>query len=266
VYATRSRSRIHPETPRVSSHSAIDGAVERRAQLGTPVADGADVEAAQVARDERGDGRPRGHHLGLAAARAADVPHLAQRVAGAQVVEREAELLRQRADAHVPRVDQLPAQLRDLAVGEVAAQREHAAAHALLRVDDPDGDAGLAEPPRGGQPGDAGADDQHAGVARRAAGARHARRGAGVERRQAGRRAGGGEEAAAREGARLGQRLRHLVERRAQLGGGARRERGAHEEGVGRRARHGRRLRRATRDDTGAPAAAARRGGGGAAQ
>jgi hypothetical protein len=58
-------------------------------------------------------------------------------------------------------VDQFTAEFAYLAVGEVAAQAEHASADAFLRLVQLHADAGLAQAPRGRQAGHACADDDY---------------------------------------------------------------------------------------------------------
>src|SRR5690606_30215802 len=111
----------------------------------------------------RGDRAEGLDHLGVGDAPAAEVPEVARdfRVVLLEIVELDAHLAAQGVDGLVPGVDQLAAQLADEVLGEVAAQRPHAAAAPLLPLVEPYADAGLHQPVGAGQAGDAGADHHH---------------------------------------------------------------------------------------------------------
>ena len=88
-----------------------------------------------------------------------------------QIVERQAEALRQFPDGRVAGVDQLAAPLGHLAAGEVARVAEHPPADAARRLVHGGRDVAVGELERAGEPGDAAADDRHRGVAGRRSGA-----------------------------------------------------------------------------------------------
>ena len=81
-----------------------------------------------------------------------------------QVVELEAELLGELADLRVALVDQLPAVLGDLALGEVVAQRPAAAAEPIGGLVEVGAVARLLQPVGAGEAGEAGADDHDPGA------------------------------------------------------------------------------------------------------
>ena len=89
-----------------------------------------------------------------------------------QVVELETELLREVADRVVSLVDQLATVLGELSVCERASQRPAAASDPVGRLVDVGGVAGLLQPVRAGQAGEAGSDDDDARCRRRARGGR----------------------------------------------------------------------------------------------
>jgi hypothetical protein len=116
-------------------------------------------------------------------ARAVEPVRLLAALVRQEVVQREAQLLRELADRGVALVDQLAPALGDLAVVPALAVRPAATAHAgrgLVHLGD---DARLAEPVRGGEPGEARADDDDA--ARGDGGRRLARERTGARDREA---------------------------------------------------------------------------------
>ena len=113
----------------------------------------------EVALDRRRHRHEGAHDLGLADRAAIEEPGVMVAVAVEQVVEGQAEFAGQLADVRMPGVDQLAAEFDHLAIGEMVAQRQHAPADAVLRFVHAHAHAGLAQPPRRGQAGDAGADD-----------------------------------------------------------------------------------------------------------
>ena len=90
---------------------------------------------------------------------AIEEPRIGHGLAREQVVEHQSQFRSQRADADMVGVDQFAAEFDHLPVGEMIAQAQHPAADAVLRLEHAHRDSGLAQAPRRGQPGDAGADD-----------------------------------------------------------------------------------------------------------
>jgi hypothetical protein len=207
------------------------------------------------------------HRVGHGVAAAGEVEERlgAGRLGPEHVVEREAELLRELADARVRLVDELPAVLGELRDGrdageggEGAAVGVAAPAQAGVGLVDGGGHARLPEAVGAGQPGEAGADDGDPRTGRGRAGRRGGTRrahealgaaaggqagtGGGVaEQGAAGERAGerrvGGEREAAGAGARVGQ----LVGGKVGLVGEAHDAGERGDAGEQRSARHGRR-------------------------
>jgi len=173
----------------------------------------------------RGHGRQRANDFAGRAARAADPPHIGVEscVRLPQIIQLDAQFLCQRPDARVIGVNKLAAEFTHLIISKGVAEREHAAAHALLRFDDADRHAVLTQPIRGGEARDAGADDEHGldittwcGETGAAAATREAR----VERERGGRSGAHGNESAAGHGGacvgRSGHRehaIGHLIQR-----------------------------------------------------
>jgi hypothetical protein len=188
-----------------------------------------------VARDQRGHRRERLQHFMLAAQAAVEIPAVFQArcFRADEVIERQFQFRRELVHARMPAVDELSAEFAYLAVGEVVAQAQHAAAAAVLRLDDAHRHAGLAQTPSGGESGDAGADDDDLANLGRAR--RHA--GAGSD----GQRRGGDrallQEAPPRRALRIGA-LQRFIERFAARGGGAGNGEAAREQARQRRTRH----------------------------
>ncbi len=94
---------------------------------------------------------------------AVDPPDLChRRLVVEPIVERDVELLGERVQGHVVRVDQLPAELGDQAPWELAARRERPPSDAVRGLVHGDIDPCLVQPMRAVQPGEARPDDDHA--------------------------------------------------------------------------------------------------------
>jgi hypothetical protein len=138
-------------------------AVERRGTARRRVGDLLVRQGVRIACDCLGERRECAQDvvLGVAAATVEPDVAIARRWILREVVELQPQFRGERADAHVTRVDQLAAEFAHLAVGEMVAQREHAATDARLRLVHAHADPSLAQAMRAAQSGDAGADDDN---------------------------------------------------------------------------------------------------------
>ena len=169
---------------------------------------GIGTERCDGRRDALREWNERFDDVALGSQRAIEVERFARerRIILREIVERDTQLLRERLNALVRRIDQLTAKLADLAVGEKIPQGEHASADAVLCLDDANRDTSLSESVAGGEARDARTDDEHRRTAvapsGRRARSRSGRR-ARIQRRHRGDGRGSGNELPSRHRGRL---------------------------------------------------------------